>query len=93
MAAPRRVPVWILSHEETQKLYAAGHGTAPGLIYAGGVPDSPSPDPTSFNKKLCTLIIVDVGFCRDLGCKAKLEAKTTKYASLLVALKKHWGRM
>jgi hypothetical protein len=93
MTAPRRILVWILSHEETQELCAAGHGTTPDLIYAKGVPDSPSPDPTSFNKKLCTLIIVEVGFCRDLGCGAKLEAKTTKYAPLLAALRQHWGRL
>ncbi len=89
MAAPGRILVWILSREETHKLYAAGHGTSPDLIYAKGVPDSPSPDPTSFNKKLCTLIIVEVGFYLDLRCDAKLEAKTTKYAPLLASLRKH----
>ena len=66
MAVPRRIPEWVLSLEEIQELYTADHGTAPDLIYARGVPDSPSPDPTSFNKKLCTLIIVEIGFCRDL---------------------------
>jgi hypothetical protein len=64
---------------------------APDLIYASGVPDSPSPDPTSFNKKLCTLIVVEIGFCKDLGCEDKLEAKTNKYIPLIAALKKHWG--
>jgi hypothetical protein len=92
-AAPRRIPEWILSHEEIQELYAAGHGTAPDLIYARGVPDSPSPDPTTFNKKLCTLIIIEIGFCRDLGCDTKLEAKTAKYAPLLAALRRHWGHV
>ena len=38
-AAPGRIPEWILSHEETHELYAAGNGTAPDLIYARGVPD------------------------------------------------------
>ena len=90
-AAPRRIPEWILSHEEIQELYAAGHGTSPDLIYARGVPDSPSPDPTTFNKKLCTLIIIEIGFCRDLGCDTKLEAKTANYAPLLAALRRHWG--
>ncbi len=41
----------------------------------------------------CTLIIIEVGFCRDLGCEAKLEAKTKKYAPLLAALRKHWGHV
>jgi hypothetical protein len=81
----------VLSLEEIQELHAAGHGTAPDLIYARGVPDSPSPDPTSFDKKLCTLIIVEVGFCRDLGCEEKLEAKIIKYAPFIAALKKHCG--
>ncbi len=60
----------------------------PDLIYARGVPDSPSPDPTTFNKRLCTLIIIGVRFCRDLGCDTKLEAKTAKYAPV-IALKRH----
>ena len=50
ITAPRRLPDWILPQEITQMLFAAGHGTAPDLIYARGVPDSPSPDPTSFFK-------------------------------------------
>ncbi len=74
-------------------LFAAGHGTAPDLIYARGVPDSPSPDPTSFDRKQCTLIIIEIGFCRDLGCVEKLEEKTSKYAPLLEALRRYWGRM
>jgi hypothetical protein len=41
-AAPRRIPDWVLSHGEIQALHAAGHGTAPDLIYARGVPGSPS---------------------------------------------------
>jgi hypothetical protein len=65
------------------------HGS--DLIYARGVPDSPSPDPTSFNNKLCTIIIVEIGLCRDLGCKDKLAAKTKKYSPLVAALKKYWG--
>jgi hypothetical protein len=90
-SAPRRIPDWVLSHEETQALHAAGYGTAPDLIYARGVPDSTSPDPTSFNKKLCTLIIIEIGFCRDLGCDEKRETKTNKYIHLVRELRKHWG--
>ena len=51
----------------------------------------PSPDPTSFNKKLCTLIIVEVRFSRGLGCEEKREAKTNKYIPLVAKLRKHWG--
>jgi hypothetical protein len=54
--APRRMPEWVLPAEETYALFQAGHGTAPDLVYARGVPNSPSPDPTSFDKKQCTLV-------------------------------------
>jgi hypothetical protein len=92
-AAPRRIPEWILSQAEVQELHAAGHGTAPDLIYARGVPDTPYPDPSNFNKRLCILVIIEIGFCRDLGCDDKREAKTAKYAALIAALKKHWGHV
>jgi hypothetical protein len=46
------------------------------------VPDSPSLDPTSFHKKHCTIIIIEIGFCRDLGCEIKLVKKTEKYPPL-----------
>jgi len=74
-------------------LFEAGHGTTPFLIYARGVPDTPSPGPTSFDKKQCTLIIVEIGFCRDLGCDLNLEKKTWKYSPLLATLKTYWGRV
>jgi len=58
--------------------------------YASGVPDTPSPSPTSFEKKKYTLIIVEIGFCRDLGCDIKLEKKNEK---ILVGLRRYWGRV
>ena len=60
----------------------AGHGTAPDLIYARGVIDTPSPDPTSFDKKQCTLILVEISLCKDLGCDTKFDKKTEKYSPL-----------
>ena len=60
-------------------LFEAGHGTAPDLIYEREVPDTPSPDPTSFKKKQCTLILVEIGFYRDLVCDIKFDKKTEKY--------------
>jgi hypothetical protein len=73
-------------------LFEAGRGTAPDLIYARGVPDTPSPDPTSFNKKQCTLILIEIGFCKDLRCDVKFDEKTEKSSPLIVALRKYWGR-
>ncbi len=69
-------------------LFEAGHGTAPDLIYARGGPDSPDLDPNAFDRKQCSLIIIEVGFCRDFGCVEKLEEKASKYAPLLAALKR-----
>jgi hypothetical protein len=70
-------------------LFQAKHGTVPDLIYARGVPDAPSPDPSSFDKKLCTLIIVEISFCRDFGCAIKIEKKIEKYSPLNAALRRH----
>ncbi len=69
-------------------MFEAGHGTTPDLIYARGVPDTPSPDPTSFDRKHCTLIIIEIGFYRDLGCDVKFDEKTEKYSSLIAAFRK-----
>ena len=47
-AAHGRILPWVLPPEETQALHDGGHGTAPDLIYARGVPDTPNPArPTS----------------------------------------------
>ncbi len=70
------MPDWILSPGETQILLKAGHGTTLELIYARGVPDAPSLDLTSFDRKQCTLIIVEIGFCMDLDCDIKFDKKT-----------------
>ena len=61
-APPSRIPDWVLPRAETHMLFEAGHGTTPDLIYARRVPNTPSPDPTSFNIMQCTLIIIEIGF-------------------------------
>jgi len=78
---------------ETQELFLVGHGTAPDLIYAKRVPDSPSLNPTSFSKKHCTIFIVEIDMCRNLGCDITLAEKTEKYSPLIAALEKYWGRV
>ena len=65
--APARLPEWIFPLETQETLFRAGHGTAPDLIYARGVPDTPSPDPSTFDRKKCNLIIIEIGFCQDFG--------------------------
>jgi hypothetical protein len=74
-------------------MFEAGHGIAPDLIYTRRVLNTPSPDPTSFDKKKCTHILVEIGFCRDLGCGIKFEKKTEKNFPLLADLKIYWGRV
>ncbi len=43
----------------------------PDLIYTKGVPNTPSPDPTAFDHKHCSLTFVEIGLCRDFGCNDK----------------------
>ena len=66
---PRYIPAWALPQEDLDNLMAAGAGAAPDIVYARGVPTDPSSD--AFNKKDCSLILFEVGLCRDLGCHEK----------------------
>ncbi len=63
------------------------------LIYATGVPDTPNPIPSTFDRKKCNLILIEIGFCRDFACIARLQEKTTKYAPLVTALQTIWGKV
>ena len=91
--APRYIPAWALPQEDIDSLMAAGVGAAPDIIYARGEPADPSLDFDAFNMMDCTLILFEVGFCRDLGCHQKYTEKTDKYLLLLTALRKYWGRV
>ena len=88
-ASSSQIPPWVLPPEETQALFETGHGTTPDFIYARGVPDTPDPGLTNFDKTSCTLIFaVDFGFSRDLGCDKKHAKKPKKYSLVVAALKK-----
>jgi hypothetical protein len=65
--------------DETRELFSDNHGTTPDLIYAKGVPDFPSLDPTSLKKNQCTLFLIEIVFCGDFGCDNKIAEKTEKY--------------
>jgi len=91
--APRRIPDWVLPQVETQPLFQTGHGTAPDIIYARVLPDSPSPDPTSFDRKHSTLVIVNIDFCMDFRCEIKIEKKTEKYSPLVAVFREYYGRV
>ncbi len=58
-----------------------------------GIPDTPAPDLTTFDRKRCSLILIEVGFSRDFGCHTKLREKTAKYAPLVIDLKALWGKV
>ena len=85
--SPSRIPTWVLPTEETQALFEGGHGTAPDLIYARRVPDTPDPGQTNVDKKTCALILTEIGFSRDLGYDKKHTEKTEKYSPLVAALR------
>ncbi len=57
------------------------------------MPANPTPDPETFNRKDCSLILFEIGFCRVLGCHDKLTKKTEKYHPLLCAVRLYWGRV
>ena len=45
-----RIPPWVLAPDETKKLFEDGHGTAPNLMYAKGMPITHHPNLTNVNK-------------------------------------------
>ena len=45
----------------------------------------PPPTRPLFTRKQCTLIIVEIGFYKDLGYDVKLDKKTEKYSPLIGA--------
>ncbi len=88
MAAPRYIPAWVLPYEDIYSLKAARTGTAPAIIYARGVLADPSPDPDSFDDKNYSLILFEIGFCKNLGLQDERTNKTEKYNRLLCALRR-----
>jgi hypothetical protein len=53
--------------EESQALFVASHDTTPNLIYARAVTATLNLDQT-INKKLGTLILLEIRFSKDLVC-------------------------
>ena len=92
-AAPCHIPPWALNEATTAALRDSGHGVSPDLIYARGVPNSPQLHSTTFDKKQCSLLLIEVGFGADLNLKRKIEEKTAKYQPLIQALSEEWGRV
>ena len=61
VAAPRYISAWVLPQDDLDNMMATGAVAAPDIIYARGVQDNPSPDPTSFDRKDCALILFKIG--------------------------------
>jgi len=79
--------------EDLTRLREAGQGAAPDLIYVRGLPPDTDPSNQHFDRKDCNIIIVELGFCRDLGLPDKLLEKQTKYQPLSSALLQYWGHV
>ena len=79
--------------EDLDSLRAAGAGAAPDIIYARIVPADPTSDYDSFDRKDYSLVLFEIGFCRDLDLHEKRTKKTEKYRPLLCALRRYWGRV
>jgi hypothetical protein len=86
---PRYIPTWVLPQEYLDDLIAAGAGANPDIIYAREVPADMSPDIDSFNREDCSLVLFEIGFCRDLGCHKKLKEKNEKYNPLVTSLRRY----
>jgi hypothetical protein len=81
MGSPARIP---------RQINGGRSRSCPDIVYARGVPVDPSLDIDAFNMKDCSLILIEVSFCRDLGCNQKYTKKTETYLPLLTALRKYW---
>ncbi len=84
---------YYVPQEDPDNLMACGAGAAPDIIYARGVPADPSPEIDSFNSSGCSLILFEIGLCRDLGCQNKLRKKNDNYNPLVTTLRRYWGRI
>ncbi len=87
--APRYIPAWALPQQDLDSLMSIGAEAANDIVYAQGVPADPNPDINAFNRKDCSLILIEVGLCRDLGCHEMYTAKTDKYLPLLNKLRRY----
>ena len=68
--------------------FEEGHGTAPNLTYARGVPDTPGEGKTNFDKKTCTLILIKIGFSPETHVPIlPRNARTTRPCALATIMR------
>ena len=90
---PKYLPDWVMSTISSNHLRACGHGVTPDLVFGLGVPDVTDPTLAKFDRSKCTLVLIEVGFCADLRCHQKHQAKLDKYEPLLQELRRTWGHV
>ena len=93
VSVPRYIPAWVLGQKYIDGLMTTGAGVASGIIYDRRVPADPTSDPDSFDRRDYTLIIFEIVFRKNLGCREKLAEETEKYHRVLRALRRYWGRV
>jgi hypothetical protein len=92
-AVPKYLPDWILPTHISDILRELELGVTPDLVFGVGVKDFADPNAGPLIRQDCTLILIEVGFCADLRCHLKLQAKLDKYNILVEELKRYWGRV
>ena len=90
---PQYLPDWILPVSQSDILREWGLGVTPDLVFGVGVPSVVDSEDADWKRCNCTLILIEVGFCADLRCHLKLQAKLDKYELLLGELRRYWGRV
>jgi hypothetical protein len=90
---PKYLPDWVLSTISSDHLRACGQGVTPDLVFGINVPDVNDPSLAVLDRSKCTLVLIEVGFCADLRCHQKYQAKLDKYEPLLQELRRTWGHV
>ena len=93
ITAPRRLPEWLLPGDISDALREVAAGVTPDIVMVHGVSDVLLPDPTTYDRSKCRVVIIEVGFCADLRCAAKLQQKRDHYEPLVAELRKTWGEV
>ena len=62
VVVPRHITAWVLPQQDLKNFMATGVGAVPDIFYARGVPADPTPGLDSFDRKDCSLILLEIGF-------------------------------
>ena len=93
ISTPRRLPDWLLPEDVSDALREEAAGVTPDIVMVHGVKDFLIPDPSTYDRSKCRVVIIEVGFCADLRCAGKLQQKRDHYERLVQELRKTWGEV